>query len=141
MVPQILLYVEEGAERSGKLNRGTFLARVDERKIVKGLWVSSANQMGDKVVFVTLKPENRQDAYLLVEDVMRGKKLRVKLIVPMEDGRSSDLYFRYDLKGSYAAITRVLKACVEIRKEFDDSRYFEEEDETTIKKYPAVYRY
>jgi len=70
--PKLIAIVQDGAEKAGLLNSGSFQARVDERKIISGKWFSSANNMGDKVVFVSLIPNGKRDKYTLVQDIMKG---------------------------------------------------------------------
>ena len=135
--PKLIVIVQDGAEKAGLLNSGSFQARVDDRKIISGKWFSSANDMGDKAVFVTLIPDGKRDKYTLVRDIMKGKTLRVKLEIPQNETRSDDFYIRFSLKGSSAAINRAAQLCKNGAID-SDKEYF---DHRPVRKYPAIYRY
>lgn len=117
--PNLLLYMPDGVDGSGYLNLGEFKARVDTREIIEGAWTSSANNMGDNVIFVSLYTDKQVQ---LLSHIKIGNTLRIKIEFIDEDG--DEFYLNFSLKGSSAAINRASALC--LRQLNSDKKYFEQ---------------
>lgn len=120
-LPNIVVNFPQGADKAGFVNTGFFQARVDVGEIIKGLWVSSANEMGDQTIFVSLILSTEEQSQL-IQNIKTGDTLRVKLST-LEKG-DDDIYFNFSLSGSSAAINRATDLCS--ANQNDDKRYFEQ---------------
>lgn len=104
--PSLLVELRDGADSSGSLNTGTFQARVDTRNIINGSWSSTANQMGDKIVFVNLMATQERK---LIHDIKSGKTLRIKISFNTPTG--TPIFEKFSLSGSAYAINRATLLC------------------------------
>lgn len=125
---QLLVYIPQGVDESGFLNIGKFQARVDSMPIIKGAWTSSANEMGDNIIFMTLLTHEK---FNLIDQMKLGNTLRIKLNLSKEG--DNDLYLNFSLKGSSIAINRAQTMCHEFNN--TDEKYFYQDNDkkSTIK--------
>ena len=126
-IPNMLLYIPEGVDSSGYLNLGEFQARVDTKQVIKGAWTSSSNEMGDKVVFISLLSKEQSN---LISDLKLGNTLRVKLSFLDQD--KDDVYFNFSLKGSSASIDRSSLLC-EMQSGGEEKYFRQDKKEKQIK--------
>ncbi|HEX7386668.1 MAG TPA: hypothetical protein VF285_05230 [Castellaniella sp.] len=106
----LIAYVQKGADASGLLNNGSFQARVDNKGIYGGRWLSSSNEMGDKLIFITLYPNNQAD---LIRDTRSGTTLRLKLTITGDSDGA--VYLKFPLAGSNAAMLRSAELCLALQ--------------------------
>ena len=119
--PNMILFVPDGVDRAGEINKGIFKVRVDTREIMTGVWVSSANNIGDEIMFFMLVTRNNPK---LLSDIKQGKTIRFDMKIPGTDNKVHDLFLNFSLKGSAAALKRAHSLCVKAKE--NDKGFFED---------------
>lgn len=117
--PNLIMVYHNGVDADGPLNIGPLKIRIDRMKVVSGAWESSANEMGDKYVFISLYTKKQNE---LLRDIELGNTARIKL--GFRDKTKDDIFFNFGLNGSAAAIKWAAQLC-RSRVGGSDSDYFD----------------